>query len=100
MATDGDRWLGEHPKVTVFFPDRPEADWRTVTGYGWIAKFWFRSWAESRAAKAAMRDAGWEPKFWGRKIRVAIRDGHDGQRLAEFVLARWPDVRRIQLRCD
>jgi hypothetical protein len=45
---------------------------------------------------------GWEPesKIWGRKVRVGVKDGHDGQRLAEFVLARWPEVRKIQLRND
>jgi len=36
----------------------------------------------------------------GRKIRVSVNDGHDGQRFAEFVIERWPDLRRIQLRYD
>jgi hypothetical protein len=28
-----------------------------------------------------------------------VNDGHDGQRLADFVIGRWPDA-RIQLRND
>lgn len=100
MQSEGDRWLREHPTVDVFLPDRPEGDWRTEEGWGWIAKIWFRTWRDSRAAMKAIREAGWEPKLWGRKVRVDIRDGYDGQRLAELVLERWPDVRKIELRCD
>ena len=100
MDTDPDRWLSDHPKVDVFFPDRPEGDWRAEAGYGWIAKVWFDTWTESREAKGTIRDEGWELECWGRKIRVGVRDGYDAQRLAEFVLERWPGVSRIQLRCD
>src|SRR5215210_674034 len=100
MDGDGDGWLREHPKVEVFFPDRPQGDWRAETGYGWIAKVWFRSWNEARTAKAAIRSEGWLPGSLGRKIRVGVSDGRDAQRLANFVLERWPNVRRIQLRCD
>lgn len=100
MNRTGDQWLREHPKVAIFLPDQPKADWRTEEGYGWIAKVWFRTLRESLAAKAAIREEGWDPKIWGRKIRVSARDGHDAQRLAELVLERWPDLRRIQLRCD
>jgi hypothetical protein len=44
---------------------------------------------------------GWKPeaKGWGRKVRVGVSDGYDGQRLADLVRARWPDV-RMQLRND
>jgi hypothetical protein len=100
VETDADRWLADHPKVAVTFPNRPSGDWRLEEGYGWIFKAWFRTWAESRAAMKAISEAGWQPNFWGRKIRVSVRDGYDGQKLAEFVLDRWPHVRRIQLRCD
>ncbi len=47
----------------------------------------------------AIASAGWTPKFWGRKIRVGVKDGHDGDRLIALVTERWPDV-RIQLRND
>jgi len=100
VDSDGDRWLHEHPKVEVTLPDRPEGDWRAEMGYGWIAKVWFRTRSEARAAKAAIRSEGWTAGSLGRKVRVSVSDGHDGQRLVEFVLARWPKVRRIQLRCD
>lgn len=97
MDVDPDRWLDEHPAVRVSFPDIPAGDWRTETGYGWIAKAWFRTRADARAAKAAVRAEGWE---WdklsiGRKVRVAVRDGFEAQRFADFVLAQWPDVSRI-----
>jgi hypothetical protein len=97
---DADRWLHEHPKVEVTLPGGPVDDWRAETGYGWIAKVWFHTRSDARAAKAAIRSEGWTPGSLGRKIRVGVSDGHDGQRLAEFVLERWPDLRRIQLRCD
>ena len=101
MDDDPDRWLQDHPMVDTYFPDRPEGDWRAEKGWGWIAKVWFRDWAASREARAVVGDAGWEPKFWGRKLRVGVSDGYDAQRLAQFVLDRWPnEVRRIQLRCD
>jgi hypothetical protein len=101
VDSDPDRWLREHPTVEVTLPDHPEGDWRAATGWGWIAKFWFRTWAASRAAKLGIAEAGWEPKFSGRKIRVGVSDGYDAQRLAQLVLDRWPDdVRQIQLRCD
>jgi hypothetical protein len=100
VDSDGDRWLGDHPQVEVTLPDRPKGDWRDEEGYGWIAKFWFRSWSEARTAKTAIGSEGWEAGSLGRKIRVGVSDGHDGQRLVEFVLERWPDVRQIQLRCD
>ncbi len=98
---DAHRWLNQHANVTVVFPDRPApgSDWRAEEGYGWIFKAWFRTWGESRQAMEAIRAEGWEPKFWGRKIRVPIDDGFDGYRLADLVIARWPEV-RIQLRCD
>ena len=100
MESNGDRWLREHPQVEVTLPDRPEGDWRDATGYGWIFKVWFRTRGDARTAKAAIRGEGWSPGSLGRKIRVGVSDGRDGQRLVEFVLERWPDVRRIQLRCD
>ncbi len=100
MDNDGDRWLGDHSQVEVTLPDRPKGDWRAEEGYGWIAKFWFRSWGEARTAKTAISSEGWKAGSLGRKIRIGVSDGHDGQRLVEFVLERWPDVRRIQLRCD
>jgi hypothetical protein len=100
VDSDADGWLREHPKVEVTLPGRPEGDWRDEEGYGWIAKVWFRTWGDARRAKAAIRSEGWTPGSLGRKIRVGVRDGRDGQRLAEFVLERWPDLRRIQLRCD
>jgi hypothetical protein len=67
---------------------------------GWIAKFWFRTWRDARTAKTEIEREGWTPGSLGRKVRVGVGDGHDGQKLVEFVLGRWPDVRRIQLRCD
>jgi len=79
---------------------RPQADWRAETGYGWSANVWFRSWSEARTARAAIRSEGWVARSLGRKIRVGVRDGGDAQSLAEFVLERRTDVRRIQLRCD
>jgi hypothetical protein len=97
---DGDRWLREHPNVEVALPDRPHGDWRAEEGYGWIAKIWFHTWRDALAAKAVIADEGWEPKFWGRKIRVSVKDGHDAQRLANVVLDHAPDVRQIQLRSD
>jgi hypothetical protein len=100
VDSDADSWLREHPKVEVTLPDRPNGDWRDQTGYGWIAKVWFRTLGEARTAKAAIRSEGWAPGSLGRKVRVGVNDGRDGQRLVEFVLERWPDVRRIQLRCD
>ena len=100
VVDDAERWYREHPKVSVILPDQPQGDWRAEEGYGWIAKIWFRTWADSRAAVSFIRDEGWEPRFWGRKVRVGIKDGFDGQRLAETVLERWPDLRKIQLRCD
>jgi hypothetical protein len=98
---DADRWQDEHPNVTVVLAERPPpaADWRAQAGHGWIVKVWFRTWSESREALRAIRAEGWKPKFWGRKLRAAVTDGYDGQRLADFVLASWPDA-RIQLRKD
>jgi hypothetical protein len=68
---------------------------------GWIFKAWFRTRDESRQAWETIKAEGWEvePKFWGRKVRVGVSDGQDGQRLADFAMARWPEV-RIQLRND
>lgn len=86
MDSQADGWLREHPKVEVTLPGRPEGDWRDEEGYGWIAKVWFRTWGDARTAKAAISSEGWTPGSLGRKIRVGIRDGRDGQRLAEFVL--------------
>src|SRR5947207_9950669 len=100
MNTEADRWLIERPKVSVTLPDRPDGDWREEQGYGWIVKVWFRTWGQSKAARDAIQEAGWEPKFWGRKIRVEVSDGYEGQRLTQFVLDRWPNVSLIQLRCD
>jgi hypothetical protein len=100
---DTDRWQEQHPNVTVVLADEPAAgtDWRDQEGWGWIFKVWFRTRGESRQAWEAIRAEGWEPepKGWGRKVRVGVSDGYDGQRLADFVLARWPEV-RIQLRND
>jgi hypothetical protein len=100
VDTDPDRWLSEQPKVAAVFPDQSEGDWRAETGFGWVAYVWFRTRAESRAAKLAIREEGREAVSWGRKIRVSVSDGYDAQRLAEFVLNRWPEVHRIQLRCE
>jgi hypothetical protein len=100
VDNDPDRWLREHPTVEVTTPGRPEGDWRDEVGYGWIAKVWFRTWRDARTAKADIESEGWTPGSLGRKVRVGVGDGHDGQKLVEFVLERWPDVRRIQLRCD
>ena len=103
MDNDASRWLREHPTIEVTTPSRPEGDWRDEAGYGWVAKFWFRNPSDARAAKAEIGREGWTPSgasALGRKIRVSVTDGHDGQKLAEFVLERRPDVRRIQLRCD
>jgi hypothetical protein len=94
------RWLDEHPQVKVVLPDRPEGDWRSEEGYGWIFKVWFQTWSQSWAARNALREAGWDAKYWGRKVRVTPSDGYDGEKLTEFVLSRWPKVRQIQLRCD
>jgi len=33
-------------------------------------------------------------------VRVQVKDGHEGEKLVEFVLERWPNMRQIQLRCD
>jgi hypothetical protein len=98
---DADRWQSEHPNVKIVLADRPSAeeDWRAQEGWGWIFKVWFRTWGESRDAMKEIRAQGWEPSFWGRKIRVTVPDGYDGQKLADFVLGRWPDA-RIQLRND
>jgi hypothetical protein len=100
VDSEGDRWLRDHPEVEVTLPGRPEGDWRAEEGYGWIAKVWFRTWRDARTAKAAIRSEGWTAGSLGRKVRVGVTDGRDGQRLAEFVLERWSDLRRIQLRCD
>lgn len=98
-----DSWQEQHPNVTVVLADRPSegSDWRAEEGWGWIFKAWFRTRGDSRQAIEAIRAEGWEPepRFWGRNVRVAVTDGYDGQRLADFVIARWPDV-RIQLRND
>jgi hypothetical protein len=96
-----DVWQQENPNVMVVLADEPApgTDWRAQEGWGWIFKAWFRTWGEARQARAAIRAEGWEPEFWGRKLRVGVADGHDGQRLADFVIARWPNV-RIQLRND
>lgn len=98
---DADRWQSEHPNVSVVLSDRPARgeDWRAQTGWGWIFKVWFRSWRDSRQAMRAIREQGWRRSFWGRKIRVSVADGYDGQKLADFVLSRWADA-RIQLRND
>jgi hypothetical protein len=100
VGNDADRWLREHPTVEVTTPGRPEGDWRDEVGYSWIAKFWFRTWRDARTAKTDIEREGWTPGSLGRKVRVGVGDGYDGQKLVEFVLERWPDVRRIQLRCD
>lgn len=96
-------WLRAHSNanVKVVMADHPAAgtDWQAQDGWGWIFKAWFHSWRESRQAEEAIRTEGWDPKFWGRKLRVHPADGYDGQRLVEFVLARWPKA-RIQLRND
>lgn len=98
-------WLvGLRPtSVKVVMPDipAPGTDWQAQDGYGWIFKAWFRSRKESRDAEEAIRGEGWGPlrARWGRKVRVLPTDGYDGQRLAEFVVARWPEA-RIQLRND
>ena len=81
METDANRWLREHPTVEVTTPGRPEADWRDEAGYGWIAKFWFRSLADTRTAKDEIKLKGWMPGSLGRKISVSVSDGHDGQKL-------------------
>jgi hypothetical protein len=100
---EADPWQEQHPSVMVLLADEPApgTDWRDQEGWGWIFKAWFRTRAESRQAWEAIKEEGWEiePKSWTRKVRVGVSDGHDGQRLAEFVLARWPGV-RIQLRND
>jgi hypothetical protein len=98
VGVERDRWLQEHPKVEVTLPGRPEGDWRAETGYGWIAKVWFRTLGDARAAKAAIRTEGWTPGSLGRKVRVGIND----------VTARsWRSsclnggrISGIQLRCD
>lgn len=100
MDDDAGRWLRERPTVEVTTPGRPEGDWRDEVGYGWIAEFWFRTWKDARAAKAEIEREGWTPGSLGRKVRVGVSDGRDGQKVVEFVLERWPNVRRIQLRCD
>jgi len=97
---EAERWLDEHPTVHVFLADKPESDWRREdSGYGWIFKAWFRSWTESRRAVEAIRDAGFDPKFWGRKVRVLVTDGYEGQKVANIVLERWPNA-KIQIRND
>jgi hypothetical protein len=98
---EADRWQEQHPNVMVVLADKPVGDWRDQEGWGWIFKAWFRSRAESRRAREAIEVEGWEIDAWSwrRKVRVEVNDGHDGQRLADFVLARWPDA-RIQLRND
>jgi len=83
--------------TTVVGP--PEGDWRAEEGYGWIFKAWFRSWGEAREAMLVIAASGWEPKFWGRKVRVYVKDGYDGDRLVALVTERWPET-RIQLRND
>jgi hypothetical protein len=100
---EADPWQEQHPNVMVMLADEPapRTDWRDQEGWGWIFKAWFRTRAESRQAWEAIKAEGWEiePKSWGRKVRVGVSDGRDGQMLAEFVIARWPEV-RIQLRND
>jgi hypothetical protein len=100
VDSDPDQWLRQHPNVAVVLRERPEGDWRAQAGWGWIAKIRFRSWRDSRAASDAISEQGWKVTRWGRKVRVGIEDGYDGQKLADFVLARWPEVPKIQLRCD
>jgi len=101
---EADPWQEQHPNVIVVLAKEPASgtDWRDQQGWGWIFKAWFRTLGESRQAWEAIRAEGWQPesKIWGRKVRVGVEDGHDGQRLSEFVLARWPEVRKIQLRND
>jgi hypothetical protein len=100
---EADPWQEEHPNVTVMLAKEPapRTDWRNQEGWGWIFKAWFPTLRESRQAWEAIRAEGWKPesKLWGRKVRVGVSDGHDGQKLADFVMARWPNV-RIQLRND
>jgi hypothetical protein len=100
---EADPWQEQHPNVMVMLADEPApgTDWRDQEGWGWIFKAWFRTRAELRQAWEAIKAEGWEiePKSWRRKVRVGVSDGRDGQRLAEFVIARWPEV-RIQLRND
>lgn len=100
MESDLAQWVNRHRQVSVVLPDEPEGDWRAESGYGWIFKAWFGGWRQSWAAREAIRKAGWDARYWGRKLRVNVNDGYDGGRLTEFVLRHWPSVRRIQLRCD
>ncbi len=100
MGADLTQWLEQHPQVLVVLPDEPNGDWRAQAGYGWIFKAWFGSWRQSWAAREAIREAGWDARYWGRKLRVTVTDGYDGEKLTEFVLGRYPSARRIQLRCD
>jgi hypothetical protein len=58
------------------------------------------TWGQSWAAREAVGDAGWDARYWGRKPRVTVTDGYDGEKPTEFVLGRYPSARRIQLRCD
>lgn len=96
-----ERWRAQGANVKIVLADRPPAgeDWWAQKGWGWIFKAWFRTWSDSREAMSAIRAEGWEPSFWGRKIRVGVGDGYDGRKLADFVLARWPNA-RVQIRND
>ena len=96
-----EKWRAQGANVKVALADWPKdgEDWRTLPGYGWIFKVWFRRRADARVAAGVIGEELYEPRRFGRKIRVAIKDGHDGQRLADLLLARWPDA-RIQIRND
>jgi hypothetical protein len=95
------RSLGNN--VTITFPDRPQPgeDWRAMEGYGWIFKAWFSDSVAARTARSAIQSEGWMPerRRWGRKVRVPVRDGFDGERLVRFVASKWPET-RMQLRSD
>jgi hypothetical protein len=96
---NGDLLTQEGVKIVLVDRPEPGVDWRTEEGWGWIFKAWFRNWTESRDAMKVIAAAGWEPKFWGRKVRVHVKDGYDGERLTALVKDRWPKA-RIQLRND
>src|SRR4051812_24684536 len=83
---EADPWQEQHSNVMVVLAREPApgSDWRDQEGWGWIFKAWFRSRAEWRQAREAIEAEGWEIDAWswGRKVRVEVNDGHEGQRLA------------------
>jgi hypothetical protein len=98
-ARDVDDGTGLPRNVEVILAERPEADWRRIDGFGWIVKAWLHDRGEARDARALVEASGWSASRWGRKVRVRVRDGFDGERVVLLIADRWPRS-RIQLQND